>query len=200
MKSPAIFHISEETLPLESRSDEALITMFQGGDRSAYRVLVDRHKDRVRNVVFSIFRDPEIVDDMAQEVFIKAYEALPNFRFESSFYTWLYRITVNKARDEMRKRKVKRFFSLDLMTEQREHHPALQTPAPTDMGVADMVSAALDKLPEKFRLPVILKDIEGLSYEEIAEALDCEVGTVKSRLSRARAMLRGILTPLLEAE
>ncbi|MGE5316001.1 MAG: RNA polymerase sigma factor [Acidobacteriota bacterium] len=174
--------------------------MFQGGDRSAYRVLVDRHKDRVRNVVFSIFRDPEIVDDMAQEVFIKAYEALPNFRFESSFYTWLYRITVNKARDEMRKRKVKRFFSLDLMTEQREHHPALQTPAPTDMGVADMVSAALDKLPEKFRLPVILKDIEGLSYEEIAEALDCEVGTVKSRLSRARAMLRGILTPLLEAE
>ena len=68
------------------------------------------------------------------------------------------------------------------------------------MGVADMVTAALDRLPEKFRLPVILKDIEGLSYEEIAESLDCEVGTVKSRLSRARAMLRGILTPLMEAE
>lgn len=200
MNSPAIFQISEETLPLESRSDEALITMFQGGDRSIYRVLVDRHKDRVRNVVYSIFRDPDMVDDMAQEVFIKAYEALPNFRFESSFYTWLYRITVNKARDEMRKRKVKRFFSLDLMTEQKEHHPALQTPAPTDMGVADMVTTALDRLPEKFRLPVILKDIEGLSYEEIAETLDCEVGTVKSRLSRARAMLRSILTPLMEAE
>ncbi|HLP15622.1 MAG TPA: sigma-70 family RNA polymerase sigma factor [Bacteroidota bacterium] len=200
MNSPAIFQISEETLPLESRSDEALITMFQGGDRSIYRVLVDRHKDRVRNVVYSIFRDPDMVDDMAQEVFIKAYEALPNFRFESSFYTWLYRITVNKARDEMRKRKVKRFFSLDLMTEQKEHHPALQTQAPTDMGVADMVTTALDRLPEKFRLPVILKDIEGLSYEEIAETLDCEVGTVKSRLSRARAMLRSILTPLMEAE
>jgi RNA polymerase sigma-70 factor, ECF subfamily len=200
MNSPAIFQISEEALPLESRTDEALITMFQGGDRSIYRVLVDRHKDRVRNVVYSIFRDQDIVDDMAQEVFIKAYEALPNFRFESSFYTWLYRITVNKARDEMRKRKVKRFFSLDLMTEQRENHPALQTPAPHDMGVADMVTAALDRLPEKFRMPVILKDIEGLSYEEIAEALDCEVGTVKSRLSRARAMLRAILKPMMEAE
>jgi RNA polymerase sigma-70 factor (ECF subfamily) len=200
MNSPAIFQISEEALPLESRTDEALITMFQGGDRSIYRVLVDRHKDRVRNVVYSIFRDQDIVDDMAQEVFIKAYEALPNFRFESSFYTWLYRITVNKARDEMRKRKVKRFFSLDLMTEQRENHPALQTPAPHDMGVADMVTAALDRLPEKFRMPVILKDIEGLSYDEIAEALDCEVGTVKSRLSRARAMLRAILKPMMEAE
>jgi RNA polymerase sigma-70 factor (ECF subfamily) len=200
MTSPAIFQISEDLLPLESKSDEALITMFQAGDRSTYRVLVDRHRERVRNVVFSIFRDVDMVDDMAQEVFIKAYEALPNFRFESSFYTWLYRITVNKARDEMRKRKVKRFFSLDLMTEQKEHHPALQTPAPTDMGVADMVAHALDKLPEKFRLPVILKDIEGLSYDEIAEALECEVGTVKSRLSRARAMLRGILTPMMEAE
>jgi RNA polymerase sigma-70 factor, ECF subfamily len=200
MNSTAIFQISEDSIPLESKSDEALITMFQGGDRSTYRVLVDRHRERVRNVVFSIFRDADMVDDMAQEVFIKAYEALPNFRFESSFYTWLYRITVNKARDEMRKRKVKRFFSLDLMTEQKEHHPALQTPAPTDMGVADMVSQALDRLPEKFKLPVILKDIEGLSYEEIAESLDCEVGTVKSRLSRARAMLRVILTPMLEAE
>lgn len=200
MNSTAIFKITEETIPLEAKSDEALITMFQAGDRSTYRVLVDRHKERVRNVVFAIFRDTDIVDDMAQEVFIKAYEALPNFRFESSFYTWIYRITVNKARDEMRKRKVKRFFSLDLMTEQREHHPSLQTPAPTDMGVADMVNQALDKLPEKFRLPVILKDIEGLSYDEIAEALECEVGTVKSRLSRARAMLRGILTPMMEAE
>jgi len=200
MNSPAIFQISEETIPLEAKSDEALITMFQGGDRSTYRVLVDRHRERVRNVVFAIFRDTDIVDDMAQEVFIKAYEALPNFRFESSFYTWLYRITVNKARDEMRKRKVKRFFSLDLMTEQKEHHPELQTPAPTDMGVADMVAQALDKLPEKFRLPVILKDIEGLSYDEIAEALECEVGTVKSRLSRARAMLRTILAPMMEAE
>ena len=200
MNSPAIFQITEETIPLHAKSDEALITMFQGVERSTYRVLVERHRDRVRNVVFSIFRDVNMVDDMAQEVFIKAYEALPNFRFESSFYTWLYRITVNKARDEMRKRKVKRFFSLDLMTEQKEHHPELQTPAPTDMGVADMVAQALDKLPEKFRLPVILKDIEGLSYDEIAEALDCEVGTVKSRLSRARAMLRGILTPMMEAE
>ncbi len=200
MNSPAIFQITEETIPLHAKSDEALITMFQGGDRSTYRVLVERHRDRVRNVVFSIFRDVNMVDDMAQEVFIKAYEALPNFRFESSFYTWLYRITVNKARDEMRKRKVKRFFSLDLMTEQKEHHPELQTPAPTDMGVADMVAQALDKLPEKFRLPVILKDIEGLSYDEIAEAFECEVGTVKSRLSRARAMLRGILTPMMEAE
>jgi RNA polymerase sigma-70 factor, ECF subfamily len=200
MNSPVIFQISEETIPLEAKSDEALITMFQGGDRSTYRVLVDRHRERVRNVVFAIFRDADLVDDMAQEVFIKAYEALPNFRFESSFYTWLYRITVNKARDEMRKRKVKRFFSLDLMTEQKEHHPALQTPAPTDMGVADMVTQALDRLPEKFRLPVILKDIEGLSYDEIAETLDCEVGTVKSRLSRARSMLRTILTPMMEAE
>lgn len=200
MSVSAIFQISEETIPLEVKSDEALITMFQQGDRGTYRVLVERHRERVRKVIYSIFRDADVVDDMAQEVFIKAYEALANFRFECSFYTWLYRITVNKARDEMRKRKVKRFFSLDLMTEKKEHHPALEIPAPTEMGVAEMIAAALDRIPEKFRLPVILKDIEGLSYDEIADALQCEVGTVKSRLSRARAMLRTILKPMMETE
>jgi len=181
------------------KSDEVLITLFQRGEKEVYRILVERYQERVRNLIYSIFHDSGMVDDLAQEIFIKAYEALPTFRLDSSFYTWIYRITVNKSRDEMRRRKVRRFLSFQTLVDEanKELVAKLSVP-PEERDAKEIVSLGLQALPEKFRSAIILKDIEGLSYEEIAEILQCELGTVKSRLSRARTMLRKILQPLLE--
>lgn len=188
-----------DDIALDEKSDEVLITLFQNGEQHVFRLLVERHHGRIRNLIYSIFHEQEIIDDIAQEVFIKAYEALPRFRFESSFYTWLYRIAVNKSRDELRKRKVRKMFSLQTMLDSndKEFH-AKMTVHPEDTEAQELIAAGLQSLPEKFRLPVVLKDIDGLSYEEIADVMQCEIGTVKSRLSRARAMLRESLKPLLK--
>jgi len=181
------------------KSDEVLITLFQTGERDVFRLLVERYQERVRNIIYSIFHEQAIIDDLAQEVFLKVYEALPRFRFESSFYTWLYRITVNKSRDELRKRKVRRFFTLQPLDESAENEIAGNFGSQGHKDDAqELITEALKNVPEKFRLPIVLKDIEGMSYEEIAEIMQCEIGTVKSRLSRGRAMLRNALKPLLE--
>lgn len=184
---------------LNEKSDEVLITLFQQGERGVFRVLVERYQARIKNLIYSIFHEPDLIDDLAQEVFIKAYEALPQFRFHSSFYTWLYRIAVNRSRDELRKRKVRRLFSLHAMAESTDHEVASKlTVPPKESEVQELVASALKTLPERYRMVIILKDIDGLSYEEISEVLQCELGTVKSRLFRARAMLRSVLKPLLE--
>ncbi len=184
---------------LRAMTDDALVTLFQSGDREVYRVLVERYQERIRNLLFSIFHNRDFIDDLAQEVFIKAYSALPNFRFEASFYTWLYRIAVNKSRDELRKKKIRRFLSFQPLDEgiDSELQERLSV-APENRDTQELVALGLQTLPEKFRTAVVLKDIDGLSYEEIAEVMQCELGTVKSRISRARAMLRKALKPLLE--
>ena len=198
MDKSAIFSISDVNIPDAQKSDDTLIHLFQKGDKALYRHLVDRYQEKIRNLIYSIFNETDVVDDLAQEVFIKAYEALPKFRFESSFYTWLYRIAVNRSRDEMRRRKAKRFFtfqnvesSFNLKIEN------LLTTTFDDENLKEVVQNALKKLPDKYRMPIILKDIDGLSYDEIADVISCEVGTVKSRLSRGRTMLKEILKPLL---
>lgn len=181
---------------LEDKSDELLITLFQQGEQGAFRILVDRYHGRIKNLIYSIFHESDIIDDLAQEVFIKAYEALPHFRFQSSFYTWLYRIAVNKSRDELRRRKVRRLFSLQSMIDGGDQELTSKMVAqPEEKETQELIAKGLQSLPEKFRLPIILKDIDGRSYEEIAEIMECEIGTVKSRLSRARAMLRDVLMP-----
>ena len=186
-------------LPLPAKSDEVLITLVQQGEHEAFRVLVERYQERIRNLVFSIFHEPDTVDDLSQEVFIKAFEALPQFRFQSSFYTWLYRIAVNKSRDELRKRKVRRWFSLQSLMDGADKELVSRIVVePHDKELQELLAASLQSLPEKYRIAVVLKDIEGMSYEEIAETMECEIGTVKSRLSRARAMLRKVLEPLLK--
>ena len=186
-------------VPLRAKSDEVLITLVQQGEPGAFRVLVERHQERIRNLIYSIFHEREIVDDLSQEVFIKAYEALSNFRFQSSFYTWLYRIAVNKSRDELRKRKVRRWFSLQTLLDSSDKDLNSKIVVePRDNELQELVAAGLQSLPEKYRIAITLKDIDGLSYEEIAEIMECEIGTVKSRLSRARAMLRRVLEPLVK--
>ena len=192
---------SPKSSPLSyaEKSDEVLITLFQHGETEVYRILVERYQERVRNLIFSIFHDSEMVDDLAQEIFIKAYEALPAFRLDSSFYTWIYRITVNKCRDEMRRRKIRRFLSFQTLVDEanRELVAKLAVP-PEERDAKEIVALGLQALPEKFRTAIILKDIDGMSYEEIADVLHCQLGTVKSRLSRARTMLRKVLEPILE--
>lgn len=184
---------------VDDRSDEILVTLFQQGDEGAFRVLVERYQEKIRNLIYSIFNEPELVDDLAQEVFIKAYEGLANFRFQSSLYTWLYRIAVNRSRDEMRKRKLRKWLSLHTMMESGDtEFQQKMTTQPVSSDTEEIVSKGLQQLPEKFRIAVILKDIEGLSYEEMAEVMQCEIGTVKSRLSRARSMLRKVVKSLLE--
>ncbi|HWP82789.1 MAG TPA: sigma-70 family RNA polymerase sigma factor [Bacteroidota bacterium] len=190
--------------PLESYgsySDETLITLFQQGDTQAFRFLVERHRERVRNLIYSMFHEEGIVDDLTQEVFIKAYEALPDFRFESSFYTWLYRIAVNKGRDELRKRKIRRVLSLQSILDAPDGEAKNKMVThQQETEVQELIAKGLQKLPEKFRLAVILKDMNGFSYEEMAEVMQCEIGTVKSRLSRGRSMLRSFLKPFLEEQ
>ena len=198
MAKPEVINIINANIPHELKSDDSLIMLFQSGESEVFRYLVERYQEKVRNIIYSIFNEPDLVDDISQEVFIKVFQALPNFRFESSFYTWLYRIAVNKCRDELRKRKVKRFFTFqnfEKTTNVKVEN--LVTTTFDDEHTRDLIEDSLNKLPEKFRMPIILKDIDGMSYDEIAEVLDCEVGTVKSRLSRGRTMLKEILMPLL---
>jgi RNA polymerase sigma-70 factor (ECF subfamily) len=188
------------SLAVRQETDEVLITRFQQGEEQVFRFLVERYKERIRNLIYSILNDRDIVDDISQEVFIRVYRALPRFRFQSSFYTWLYRIAVNRSRDELRRRKIRRFFSLQAMME--DGGGAIESQMSVvmeDSSVQESIAKGLQSLPEKYRVPIILKDIDGLSYEEMAGVMKCEIGTVKSRLSRGRSMLRDYLKPLLES-
>jgi RNA polymerase sigma-70 factor, ECF subfamily len=180
-------------------SDDVLITLFQGGDRAVFRTLVERYQERIRNLIYAVLNDSALIDDLAQEVFIKVYEALPQFRFDASFYTWVYKIAVNRCRDEIRRKRVRRWLPLHPLLDRQDRELTQKTTAHMeDTETRELIDRALTRLPEKFRLPVILKDLEGLSYDEIAEVTQAEIGTVKSRLFRGRAMLRNWLQPLME--
>jgi len=171
--------------------DFSLIKRFIDGDQSTFNTLVQRHKEKVRNIIYLTIGNHDLVDDIAQEVFLTIYKNLHNFRFESQFTTWLYRITVNKCKDHLRKIKIRNIFSPIKDTEEELSY----YPHPEESEVKEIVQNAISKLPEKLRVPLLLKDIEGLSYQEIAESVQCEIGTVKSRIFRAREGLRDILKP-----
>jgi RNA polymerase sigma-70 factor (ECF subfamily) len=182
---------------MQSMSDEHLITLFQTGDRGVFEVLVLRHQERVRNFVHAICGPTRNVDDYSQEIFLKVYEGLPRFRFQAAFTSWLYRITLNHCRDELRKLKLRRLFFLDA-------DPG-EAPAPDrtpfdhthEREIARIVQQAIRKLPLHQRAVITLRDMEDYSYQDIAEVLQCDVGTVKSRLARARSRLRELLAPVL---
>lgn len=175
----------------ERDEDFILIRSFIGGDESIFRVLVLKHKEKVRNLVFLTLGDVEFVDDISQDVFISVYHKLKEFRFESKFTTWLYRITVNKCRDYLRKKRVRSIFvpMKDSDTEYGEK------PFSENVDIPNLVRSAIEKLPEKLRVPLVMRDIDGFSYKEIADSLGTEVGTIKSRIFRARESLKIILEP-----
>lgn len=172
--------------------DYSIIRQFNDGDKSAFQVLVKRHKDKVRNIIYITMNNSALVDDITQEVFITVYKNLKHFRFESQFTTWLYRITVNRCKDYLRRITVRKIFSPI-----EDGYEVSEFSSPVENNdISKIVMEAISKLPAKLRMPLILKDIEGFSYQEISETLKCEMGTVKSRIFRGREKLKEILQPL----
>ncbi|MCE1189986.1 MAG: sigma-70 family RNA polymerase sigma factor [Ignavibacteria bacterium] len=185
--------VQQQSAILSLNDDFALIRAFNDGNESAFRTLVNRHKEKVRNLIYVTIGNADAVDDISQEVFIQVYRKLKFFRFESQFTTWLYTITVNKCRDHIRKIKLRSFFS-PLSHEDDTQHPAEHHKP--DFDIQEIVQAKIALLPTKLRIPLVLRDFEGLSYQEISETLGTEVGTVKSRIFRARETLKKMLQPL----
>ncbi len=177
---------------LELNDDFSLIKRFIDGDGSTFQLLVRKHKEKVRNIIYLTIGSSSSVDDIAQETFITVYKNLKHFRFESQFTTWLYRITVNKCKDHLRRMNVRKIF-LPIKEAADEQGDKLDVES---KDVSNIVMDAIAELPAKLRVPLTLKDIEGFSYQEISETLQCEMGTVKSRIFRAREGLRNILKPM----
>lgn len=185
--------------------DEQLVERVQRGDKNAFNLLVRKYQHKVVNLVARYVNDPGDVPDVAQEAFIKAYRALPTFRGESAFYTWLYRIAVNTAKNYLTSQG-RRPPSSDVEADEAEYYgggEALQEVAtPENLALTDEIKrtvfTAIEALPEDLRTAITLREMEGLSYEEIAEIMDCPVGTVRSRIFRAREAIDKKLQPLIE--
>lgn len=188
-------------------TDAALVARVQAGDQAAFGLLVEKYRRRVERLISRLVHDPAEVEDLAQEAFIKAYRAINAFRGESAFYTWLYRIALNTAKNHLvsAKREVTTASttqandegeSFDLLDGQGTD----ETPERLLLSqeIARTVEAAMAELPEKLRTAIQLRELEGLSYEAIAEAMGCPIGTVRSRIFRAREAIARRLRPLLE--
>ena len=173
-----------------------VINACQQGDRDAFRVLFETYKDKVYSIaVYSSGGDSTFADDVTQQIFLKLFTAIKQFRGDSEFTTWLYRLVVNACMDERRRRR--RFLPFGEGFEMK--HPSENDPQEKQYGrteVAEAVQVAIAQLKPKFRLPILLKYIEGLSYEEIAQVMGCSKGTVASRLNRGHGQLAKRLTHL----
>jgi RNA polymerase sigma-70 factor (ECF subfamily) len=181
------------------------VLRVQQGDKSAFDFLVIKYQHKIIQLVNRYVKDPSEAQDVAQEAFIKAYRALGNFRGDSAFYTWLYRIAINTAKNYLVSRSRRSSdYHVDIQdAEALENAPQLQgmeTPERLllNQEIIDTIKTAIDKLPEEMRTAIMLREFEGMSYEEIAEAMDCPVGTVRSRIFRAREAIDNKLNPLLE--
>jgi len=178
--------------------------MAQEGDKRAFDLLVIKYQQKVAGLISRYIRDPSEVMDVAQEAFLKAYRALPGFRGESAFYTWLYRIAINTVKNYL-VAQGRRPPGDDLEAEVAEQMDMggrlreMGTPEShlLSMEIAQTVQRALDDLPEDLRTAIVLRELEGLTYEEIASAMECPVGTVRSRIFRAREAIDKRLRPLL---
>ena len=188
------------------QSDLALVERVQRGDKSAFDVLVLRYQQKVLKLVARYVRDAMEAEDVTQEAFIKAYRALPAFRGDSAFYTWLYRIAINTAKNALVSSKRRPLdYDLDLQdSSQQELHARLKDSATPEHlllteEIRTTVNGAMAELPEDLRTAIVLREIDGLSYEEIAAAMDCPVGTVRSRIFRAREAIDRKLRPIFDA-
>ena len=191
-----------------SDSDAMLVQRTVAGDQKAFELLVIKYQRRIQRLIGRMVRDVDLVEDIAQETFIRAYRALAQFRGEAQFYTWLYRIAVNTAKKALMELKrnptvSEKSFKSDDDDETSPLENELtssETPESVLAGkeIAHMVNAAMEALPEELRQAITLREIEGLSYEEIAEAMSCPIGTVRSRIFRAREAISEKIKPLLE--
>jgi RNA polymerase sigma-70 factor (ECF subfamily) len=184
-----------------------LVDRARCGDLRAYDELVKRYQERIYATVYHMTSNHEDANDLAQESFVKAYQALKSFKGGSSFYTWLYRIAVNKTINFLKQRKNRQHMSLNDLDFNAEHDPDLvalvsdKTPR-RDAGLAELqekLNGALLKLSEHHRMAVVLHDVQGLSHEEIAKIMHCNIGTVRSRLFYARQQLQALLADYIKA-
>lgn len=190
----------------DREADQALVERVQSGDKQAYGLLVSKYQRKLIRLLSRLIRDPAEVEDVAQETFIKAYRALPNFRGDSAFYTWLYRIGVNTAKNWLVANGRRTPTSTEIDSEEAELYAEgdllRHTDTPEHMmmskQIADTVNLAMEKLPDDLRTAITLREIEGMSYEEIAQAMDCPIGTVRSRIFRARDAIADKLKNLLD--
>jgi len=189
----------------ERNLDQELVERVQRGEKAAFDILVRKYEHKLANVIGRYIRDPSEVLDVSQEAFIKAYRALPNFRGDSAFYTWIYRIAINTAknhlvaagrrppRDDIEAHEAEQFESASGLKEYATpERQALQK------ELAGTIQDAIDELPEELRVAIVLRELEGLSYEEIASAMDCPIGTVRSRIFRARDAIEKRIRPLID--
>jgi len=185
--------------------DRQLVERAQRGDKRAFELLVDKYQRRLGRLLSRFIRDPSEVEDVMQEAFIKAYRALPAFRGDSAFYTWLYRIGINTAKNYLAAMGRRAPTSTDLEAEEAEGHVDgerlrdLNTPENLMLSreIADTVNSTIDSLPEELRTAIQLREMEGMSYEEIANIMGCPIGTVRSRIFRAREAIAERLRPLI---
>ena len=195
-----------DAIPIAEADDTVLVSRTRRGEMAAYDELVRRYQERIYATMYHMTSNHEDANDLAQDSFIKAYQALKSFKGDSSFYTWLYRIAVNKAINFIKQRRNRSSMSLNDLDVQVEHDPDLvalishKTPR-REAGLNELqekLNAAIQKLSEQHRAVVVLHDIQGMPHEEIAEAMGCNVGTVRSRLFYARQQLQGLLAEYLE--
>ncbi len=185
--------------------DAELVKRVQAGDKKAFDILVIKYQNKIFSIISRFISDHAEVNDVAQDAFIKAYRALPNFRGESAFYTWIYRIAINTAKNYLTARG-RRPPSSDIDSQEAETYTiggSLQEHAsPESLLMRDQLKKiifdTIDSLPEDLKTAITLREIEGMSYEEIAESMDCPVGTVRSRIFRARETIDEQVKPLIK--
>ncbi len=188
--------------------DQQLVVRAQQGDKRAYELLVLKYQRKLSRLLSRLVRDPAEVEDVTQEAFIKAYRALPSFRGDSAFYTWLYRIAINTAKNYLvamgRRAPTSTGFDHEEAENFEDADQLRDANTPEDelhgKEIAAAVNRAMDALPEDLRTAITLREIEGLSYEEIASVMNCPIGTVRSRIFRAREAIATELRPLLGTE
>jgi RNA polymerase sigma-70 factor, ECF subfamily len=183
--------------PTDKETDFQLMRAIQKGDMVAFNEMVDRYKDRLMNVIGRMLSSQEEAEDIVQETFVRVYQHRQSFNFQHCFSTWIYTIGLNLARNELRKRKRFKFFDITEM-QGNEAEFAVDPKLPTRLP--ETLDKAVKGLPEKYRMAFMLRDVEEMPYEEVAKVLDVPLGTVKSRVNRARLMLRDVLKPRMEEQ
>lgn len=190
----------------EREVDQQLVVRAQHGDQQAFGLLVSKYQRKLARLLSRLIRDPAEVEDVAQETFIKAYRALGSFRGDSAFYTWLYRIGINTAKNYLvsqgRRAPTRTEFDAEEAEsfEEGELLRDINTPERLlfSKEIGQTVNSAMEALPEELRTAIMLREIEGMSYEDIAKMMDCPIGTVRSRIFRAREAVAEKLRPLLD--
>ena len=186
--------------------DSQLVARAQQGDKQAFNLLVTKYQRKLTRLLSRFIRDQAEVEDVTQEAFIKAYRALPAFRGDSAFYTWLYRIGINTAKNYLMAMGRRAPTSTEVDAEDAEGFDEgeqlrdINTPESLLLSneIAETVNSAIEQLPEELRRAIQMREIEGMSYEDIAQAMDCPIGTVRSRIFRAREAIAEKLRPLLD--